>query len=622
MSERSRAFLTVVTSRGLLPGTRFALGEGRHHIGRGQDNEIRLEEAPVAERYALIERRDGRFIVESLSRRARTSINHQLIGRSRELYPGDMLEIAGTMFRFEVAVPDEPDQAGTAAAATGREQSAHATGPKVLATSRFALAELSAATKAEDLRTELHRVRTAFDAVCTLLNTFDLGALCERMLDAAFQLVAAEHGSVQLRRADGTLWTAHARSTAGDEQTSTTISTTVLEHVLEHKESVLAMDVSADKRFSDAASIQASQILSLMAVPLLAADQVLGILYVVNTSTIGAFHDADLDLMSAIGVGAGLVLSNNHLYLQLEEALARQVAFSDTLKKTVDERTIELREKNHELSRTLARLEETQEQIVAQEKLASLGALAAGVAHEMLNPLNFINNFAAVNIELLDDLRDTLAGHAAGEGSPDVRQLLDDIEEGSRSIHRHGARVQKIIEGMRQLSQTKGGKHAPADINDLLSNLVRTLHSSESGTALRLTLELDPNVGELDLVVGDFGSALVNILHNALQAVRDRAAHAGASFSPEVLVTTKDLGEAVRVTVRDNGEGIAADLRVKVFEPFFTTRPPGQGVGLGLSIAHDVIVKMHGGSLDIESEAGKFTEMRVTIPRVREPRGA
>jgi signal transduction histidine kinase/pSer/pThr/pTyr-binding forkhead associated (FHA) protein len=620
MSESSRASLTVVLSRGLQAGARFALGDRRFYIGRGLENDVRLDETMVAEQHALIERRSGRFVVENVTKGARTTINHQFVRRSGDLYPGDMIEIAGTIFRFELDDPDVPEEEYTATVLNKRKPTATAAGPTVLATSRFELADLSASATEGDLRTDFHRVKTAFNAVCTLLNTFDLETLCERMLDAVFQLVKAEHGSVQLRRDDGTLWTAHARSSLGDEQTSTTISTTVLDHVLEHREAVLAMDVSADERFSDAASIQASRIASLMAVPLLAGNQVLGILYVVNTSTIGAFREGDLDLMSAIGVGAGLVLSNNHLYRQLEDALARQVAFNDTLKKTVDERTLELREKNHELSRTLTRLEETQEKIIAQEKLASLGALTSGVAHEMLNPMNFVNNFATLLVGLVDELREKLDTRPTGESWPDVRQLLGDIAEASKSIHKHGSKVEKIVQGMRQLSQTKGGEHAPAKLNELLSNLVGALRNGESTGGPRITTLFDSNVGEVDLVVGDLGSSLLNILHNAVHAARSRATPAPAGWVPQVIVTTKDLGPTVQVTVRDNGDGIPPDLRAKVFEPFFTTKPSGEGIGLGLSIAHDVIVKVHGGSIDIESEVGKFTEVRVTIPRQRQPR--
>lgn len=615
MNHESQASLTVVMSACLSPGTRLLVREGTCYIGRDGDNDIRLEEANVADRHAMIERRDDRYIVESLARGARTTVNYQFVRKWRDLHPGDMLEVGGTTFRFDLVA----DEASTGTSAAPNKQPA-ATEPTVLATSRFDLTALRAAAGGNTLRRDFDRVTTAFDAVCNLLNTFDLTALCERMLDAAFKLVAAEHGSVQLRGEDGTLWTAHARSVADDEQTSTAISTTVVEHLLEHKEAVLAMDLGADERFADAASIQASHVRSLMAVPLLASDQVLGILYVVNTSTIGAFHESDLDLMSSIGVGAGLVLSNHHLYQQLETALAQQVAFSDTLKRTVDERTQELRDKNHELHETLVRLEQTQEQIIAQEKLASLGALTAGVAHEMLNPMNFVNNFAELIVERVDELRVRLDGGIRPERWPELRELrelLDDIEGGSRTIHKHGARVHGIINGMRQLSRTTGGEHDRAKLDTVVLTLVNALRNGQPVGGPRLTTRLDPRVGELDLVVSDFSSAVLGILHNALYAVKAKAAQAPSGWSPQVWVETKDLGQTVQLTVRDNGHGIPTHLRTRVFEPFFTTKPTDQGIGLGLSIAHDVIAKMHGGSIAIDSEVGEFTEVRMVVPRSR-----
>ncbi|AGP38366.1 hypothetical protein BE04_41355 [Sorangium cellulosum] len=618
MIESSQASLTVVTSPSLSPGTRFLLGPGRCRIGRRASNDIRLDEANVADEHAKIEHRYGRFIVETLTEGALTSVNREPIRESRRLLPGDTLEIAGTCFLFNLVATSERRladvQATTQLARPGVEASGSS--PRVLATSRFALTTPAAAASAEELRRDFDRLKTAFDAVSTLLSTVDLATLCERMLDAAFRLVPAEHGSVQLRRDDGTLWTAHQRS-AGGEPVPTTISKTVVEHLLERREAVLAMDVGADPRFSGAASIQASRFVSLMAVPLLAGDDVLGILYVVNASQVGAFREPDLDLMSAIGVGAGLVLSNRHLYRQLEEALERQVAFNQTLKQTVELRTAELRDKNRQLSKTLTRLKATQDQIIAQEKLASLGTLTAGIAHELLNPMNFVNNFAGIIVEQIDELRGKLDERLAGETWPEGRELLDDIEAGSKAIHKHGARVQQIVAGMRQLSQANGGERTPTNLNGVLSNLVSALQHGEPSEGPRIVTALDPNMAEIHLAVRDVSCALLHVIQNAIQAVQARMAEPPAGWSPEVLIRSEDRRDAVQITVRDRGKGIPQEIRQRVFDPFFTTKPIHQGIGLGLSIAHDVIVKMHGGSIDISSEAGQFTELRITIPRKR-----
>lgn len=624
MSYDTQGSLTIVSSPSVTPGAHFVVDAHGLKIGRSETNTVRLFEDGVIEEHAIVQRQGARFIVETLNEDSLTTINRIYVHSSRPLYPGDIIQIGQTILRFDLARREHEAAEANSQMETLRYDQALAyandtprDGAVVLATSRFFdITQLSKSADVGALRRDFDRVKTAFDAVCALLNTFDLEALCERTLDAVFALVQADRGSVQLRRADDTLWTAHERASAAAPPISTTISTTVVEHVLEHKEAVLAMDVKSDERFSDAASIRASQVLSLMAVPLLSGDDVLGILHVVNDSKAGAFGEADLDLMSAIGVGAGMVLANNNLYNQLEDALGRQVAFNETLRHKVDERTRELRDKNTELSATLAQLEATQDRVIAQEKLASLGALASGIAHEMLNPMNFVNNFAGLIVDMVGDLRDKLEAEAGA--SPDVHELLHDIQQASRSVSKHGQRVVQITQGMRQLSNSQGGERTRTQLNGLLLNLVSALRHSEQdplAAEVDIVTQLDPDVGELSLSVGDIGRALLNLLHNALYAVRARAASAPAGWSPEVLVETKDLGERVRISIRDNGAGIPEDIRPHVFDPFFTTKPPDQGIGLGLSIAHDVIVKIHGGELEISSEPDRFTDVSIVIPR-------
>jgi two-component system NtrC family sensor kinase len=610
MSESTQATLTVLASPSLSRGTRFVLGRTRCRVGRGARNEVRIDAPGVAEEHAKIELRYGRFILEVLAGGAPVTVNHEPVPQSRRLLTGDTVELAGTSFQFHLGVGErvlEPPSQPTRAEVP-------AVGTQVLATSRFALADLVAVVSAEDLRRDYHRIKTAFDAVSTLLNTFDLTALCERMLDAVFELVPAEHGSVLLRKDDGSLWAVRER-TDGGQGPVPAVSQTVVAHVLERKEAVLAMDIGADERFAVADSILDAHVRSLMAVPLLAGDEVLGILHVVSTSRVGAFREPDLDLVSALGVGAGMVLSNNRLYRRLEEALERQVAFNQTLKHTVDERTSELRDKNRALSEAIARLQATQDQIIAQEKLASLGTLASGIAHELLNPLNFVNNFADLVVEGVEELRQRLDERAAAEQWSEVQELLTDIDEGSQAIRAHGRRAEKVVVGMRQLAKAKGGERTPTDLNDVLSNLVNALRHGQPVHGPRLVTVLDPGMQPIDAVIRDLSLALLNILHNALQAVQARMERSAEGFVPEVVVRSEDRGDRVLVVIRDNGDGIPAEIRHRVFEPFFTTKPAGQGIGLGLSLAHDVIVEGHGGSIAIDSVVGEFTALRVTLPR-------
>ena len=305
-----------------------------------------------------------------------------------------------------------------------------------------------------------------------------------------------------------------------------------------------------------------------------------------------------------------------------ERAATQLEEYSRTLEQKVDERTRELRDKNTALETTLVQLKATQEQLVVHEKLASLGALTAGIAHEIKNPLNFVTNFAVLSADIAEELRAVAAGQKDkldAASLADIGALLDDLQQNVAKIIEHGRRADDIVRGMLQHSQDKPGEREPTDLNALVAEYTNLAYHGMRGQDpsfhVALETEYDPSVGTIASAPHDLGRALVNIVNNACYAAYEKRKAIGDSFEPTVWVRTKDLGDRVEIRMRDNGSGVPEAMRGKVFNPFFTTKPAGKGTGLGLSIAHDVIVRQHQGELRLETADGQFAEFVVVLPR-------
>ncbi len=306
----------------------------------------------------------------------------------------------------------------------------------------------------------------------------------------------------------------------------------------------------------------------------------------------------------------------------------------------------EVQEKNAELETTLEDLKRTQQQVISQEKLASLGTLTAGIAHEIRNPLNFVNNFAALSVELIDEIREelginggqeaageqTAAGEAAegGEGDggedgadgPDrefLGEVLGDLTLNVQKVREHGVRANRIVEGMLAHSRDEAGVAESVDVNLMLDEYGKLayhgLRAADSTFNLAIQREFDEAAGEVTAIARDLSRVFLNIITNACQATDMRRKETEEpGYAPAVRLATKDLGESVQISIRDNGTGIPASLVEKIFDPFFTTKTGTQGTGLGLSISHEIILE-HGGELHVETEEGEFTEFRITLPR-------
>ena len=283
-------------------------------------------------------------------------------------------------------------------------------------------------------------------------------------------------------------------------------------------------------------------------------------------------------------------------------------------------RGAELEARGAELAASLGRLESAQTQLVQQEKMASLGQLTAGVAHELKNPLNFVNNFAQLSAELLDEFEDELGEDRArtvGEALDASGDLLDDLRSNATKIREHGRRADGIIRSMLAHSRATPGPSRAAPLNSLLKEYVglayHGMRAEHTGFNVEIVTELDPAVGEVEMVPEEMGRVFLNLLDNALQAMRSRSGEPG--YEPVLRVRSRPWGEAgVRVEVADNGTGIPEGARERVFEPFFTTKPTGEGTGLGLSLAYEIVVHGHGGELEVETAEGEGTTFTVSLP--------
>ena len=281
----------------------------------------------------------------------------------------------------------------------------------------------------------------------------------------------------------------------------------------------------------------------------------------------------------------------------------------------------EVQTRTHELVKSLEELRTTQDRLVQTQKLALLGQLTAGIAHEIKNPLNFVNNFSGISAELIGELQDTLKGIPLDDKArAEIDELTDTLKGNFDKVVHHGRRADAIVKNMLQHSREGSGEHRVIDINALVEeSLNLAWHGARAetqGFEVKLKQSFDPSAGGADVFPQDIRRALLNLIANGFYAATKRNTETnGGDYEPTLTASTRSLGDRVEIRIRDNGTGIPPDVKEKMFNPFFTTKPTGEGTGLGLSISHDIIVKQHAGSIDIDTQPGEFTEIIVTLPR-------
>lgn len=335
---------------------------------------------------------------------------------------------------------------------------------------------------------------------------------------------------------------------------------------------------------------------SMLFTPLMSEGEAKGVIIATRRTT-GAFAEDHVRLLQTFADQAVIAVKNVSLFNQVQT------------------RTIEL-------ARSLDDLRAAQDRLVQTEKLASLGQLTAGIAHEIKNPLNFVNNFAALSAELMDELNEVLMPVSlADEVRSEIGELMAMLKDNLQKVVQHGKRADSIVKNMLLHSREGGGEYRLSDINVLVEESLNLAYhgarAEQPQFDVTLKRELDPQAGTAELFPQEITRVLLNLVSNAFYAVTERKAESGGAgaFEPVVTATTRDRGERIEIRIRDNGTGIPDDVKAKMFNPFFTTKPAGEGTGLGLSMSHDIIVKQHGGSIDVATRPGEFTEFTILLPR-------
>jgi signal transduction histidine kinase len=281
----------------------------------------------------------------------------------------------------------------------------------------------------------------------------------------------------------------------------------------------------------------------------------------------------------------------------------------------------EVQARTRELAASLDDLRKAQDRLIQSEKLASLGQLTAGIAHEIKNPLNFINNYSALSRELVDELADAIKGGALNEAARgEADELIGAVGGNLDKILQHGKRADSIVKNMLLHAREGSGERSTTNINTMVEEALNLAYhgarAEKPGFNVTIAKSLDPNAGAAEIYAQEMTRVLLNLISNAFYATATRKQSVGdGAYEPKITASTRDLGPNVEIAIRDNGTGVSDEVKAKMFNPFFTTKPAGEGTGLGLSLSHDIVVKQHGGTIEVSTEPAEFTQFTIVLPR-------
>jgi two-component system NtrC family sensor kinase len=431
-------------------------------------------------------------------------------------------------------------------------------------------------------------------------STFDLRTVLQTLVESAARFCHADKANI-IREKKGEFYTAEAygyplefldymKNMPIKPERGSASGRALVEGRVVH-----ITDAAADPEYRLVEVRRLGDYRTILCVPMLREGVPIGLL-VLTRSEAQAFTDKQIELVTTFADQAAIAIENVRLF------------------ESVEART-------RELAKSLDDLRKAQDRLVQTEKLASLGQLTAGIAHEIKNPLNFVNNFSAVSVELIDELREALgSAHLDSKLRAEISEIADTLQGNLDKVVQHGKRADAIVKNMLLHSRQGSGEHRPVDINALVDESLNLAYhgarAEKQGFNITLEKSFDPAAGEVDLFPQEITRVLLNMISNGFYAATKGKAEANrGDYEPTLAATTKNLGDRVEIRIRDNGTGIPPEVREKLFSPFFTTKPAGEGTGLGLSISHDIIVKQHGGSIEVDTQPGEFTEFRIVLPR-------
>lgn len=386
------------------------------------------------------------------------------------------------------------------------------------------------------------------------------------------------------------------------------IPLSVINYVIRTEKILVLNNTLERSKFMADPYFQQYQPQSVLCSPILNQGKLAGLLYLENNLAVNAFTQERTDVLNLLCLQAAISLENAFLYRNLEQANQQLAEYSQSLEIKVEERTAELKS--------------AQKQLVINEKLAALGAITAGVAHELRNPLNFVNNFAESSVLLSEELMEEIEPHAQGiepEDWENIKYLLEELKENAKDINHHGKRAENIIHSMMMHARTDSAQSQLTDLNALITQAIDLAYHSwrakDCHFNIKIETDFDATIGQLDLVAADLSRAFINLIDNACHAVHTKKQKAGGSYMPTLSVQTKNRPETVEIWLEDNGVGIESTVKERIFEPFFTTKLTGEGTGLGLSLTHDIIVGQHQGSIQVETELTRGTKFIIVLPK-------
>jgi signal transduction histidine kinase len=454
--------------------------------------------------------------------------------------------------------------------------------------------------RTDDLSESLQQQIATADVLKVISRSaFDLKSVLTTLTDSAKALCGASLGIICLR--DGEVMRLQAESgctqTFVDFMRANPIKPsrdTITGRVFMDGKPVHVPDVQQDSEYNFGQAPMLGDYRAVLAVPLMRDGAVEGVLLLGRPEP-GPFSQRQIDLVQTFADQAVIAIENVRLFDQVQE-------------------------RTRELSLSLDELRTAQDRLVQTEKLASLGQLTAGIAHEIKNPLNFVNNFAALSAELIDELNDVLKPAALDDKMrEEIDELTHMLTGNLEKVVQHGKRADSIVKNMLLHSREGSGEHRPADINAIVEESLNLAYhgarAEKSGFNITLKRDFDPGAGMIDLYPQEITRVFLNLISNGFYAAAKRKEAGDEGFEPILSATTKSLGNKVEIRIRDNGTGIPLEVKEKMFNPFFTTKPAGEGTGLGLSMSHDIVVKQHGGKIDVDTEPGSFTEFIITLPR-------